>query len=190
MTEIVLFHHAQGLTPGVVGIADSWRAAGHTVHTPDLYEGHTYATLDEGMTHVRRVGFEAIQQAGAEAVEALPAELVYAGISLGVMAALPLALHRPGARGALLIAGFVPPSEFGPWPAGLPAQVHGMSGDPEFAESGDLAAAEEFAAAEASVELFVYPGDQHLFVDSSLPDFRPEPAALFGERTLAFLAGR
>lgn len=187
MAEIVLFHHAQGLTPGVVALAEGWRAAGHTVHTPDLYEGHTYGTLEAGMAHVRRVGFEAIQQAGAGAVEGLPAEVVYAGISLGVMAALPLAVNRPGARGALLLAGFVPPSEFGVWPPGLPAQVHGMAGDPEFAASGDLAAAEEFAAAEATVELFVYPGDQHLFVDSSLPDFRPAPAALCGERTLAFL---
>ncbi len=187
MTGVVLFHHAQGLTPGVLAIAQAWRDAGHTVHTPDLYEGHTYATLDEGMTHVRRVGFEAIQQAGVEAVAELPADLVYAGISLGAIPTMALAQNRAGARGALLIAGFVPPAEFGTWPPGLPAQVHGMSGDPEFADSGDLAAAEEFAAAEQAVELFVYDGDEHLFVDSSLPAFRPEPAALFGERALAFL---
>lgn len=187
MTEIVLFHHAQGLTDGVLALAGSWRSAGHTVHTPDLYEGHTYATLDEGMTHVRRVGFDAIVRAGTESVADLPEELVYAGISLGAMPAMALAIGRPGARGALLISGFVPPSEFGAWPAGLPAQVHGMAGDPEFAESGDLAAAQEFAASEPAVEVFTYPGETHLFVDSSLPDFDADAAAQFGERAAAFV---
>jgi dienelactone hydrolase len=188
VAEIVLFHHAQGLTTGVLALADSWRAAGHTVHTPDLYDGATYATLDEGMAHVRRIGFDTVQRTGADAVADLPGELVYAGMSLGVMAALPLAVNRPGARGALVVSGFVPPSEFGTWPAGLPAQVHGAAGDPEFADSGDLAAAEEFAAAEPAVEVFVYPGDSHLFADSSLPDFDPAAAATFGDRALEFLA--
>ena len=190
MTEIVLFHHAQGLTDGVLALARSWRDAGHTVHTPDLYEGHTYATLDEGMAHVRRVGFGAIADAGVEAVAHLPAALVYAGISLGAVPAMRLAVERPGAAGLVLVSGFVPASEFGTWPSGLPAQVHGMAGDPEFAESGDLDAAKQFAEAQEEVELFAYEGDQHLFTDSSLPDFRAEPAALFGERVAAFLAAR
>jgi dienelactone hydrolase len=187
LTEIVLFHHAQGLTPGVLEVAQGWRDAGHTVHTPDLYGGQTYETLDEGMAHVRRAGFEALQQAGVDVVRELGSELLYAGISLGVMPAQALAQNRPGARGALLCSACVPPEEFGGWPAGLPAQIHGMSEDPEFAGAGDLAAAQEFAAAEPSVELFLYPGDQHLFVDSSLSDFRADPAALFGQRVLTFL---
>ncbi len=49
MTEIVLFHHAQGLTPGIDAFADELRRAGHTVHTPDLYDGHTFDTLEEGL---------------------------------------------------------------------------------------------------------------------------------------------
>jgi dienelactone hydrolase len=190
MTDVVLFHHAQGLTEGVLALAQSWRDAGHTVHAPDLYEGHTYATLPEGMAHVRRVGFAEITQAGVDAVADLPAGLVYAGISLGAMPAMSAAQNRPGALGAVLISGFVPPSEFGEWPAGLPAQIHGMAGDPEFADSGDLAAAQEFAAEESAVEVFTYPGDAHLFIDSSLPDFDADASAALGERVSGFLQQR
>ncbi|MHA3701587.1 dienelactone hydrolase family protein [Jatrophihabitans sp. YIM 134969] len=190
MTEIVLFHHAQGLTTGVLELARSWREAGHTVHTPDLYEGKTYATLDEGMAHVRGVGFAEITQAGVGSAADLPSELVYAGISLGALPAMALAQNRPGAKGAVLISGFVPPEEFGTWPEGLPAQVHGMDADPEFAESGDLAAAQEFAASEPAVEVFTYPGATHLFVDSSLPDFDAAAASAFSERVLTFLQQR
>ena len=57
MTEIILFHHAQGLTSGLVAFAAELRRAGHTVHTPDLYDGHTFETLEEGVGYAKRVGF-------------------------------------------------------------------------------------------------------------------------------------
>ncbi len=187
MTEVVLFHHAQGLTAGVHEFADALRAAGHTVHTPDLYEGKTFATLDEGVAHVRGLGFETVIDRGVEAAAELPAEVVLAGFSLGALPVAKLAVSRPGARGALFLSGFVPPAEFGAWP-GIPAQVHGMAQDPEFADSGDLAAAQEFAAAESDAEVFVYPGSAHLFADGSLPSYDPAAAGRLTERVLAFLA--
>ena len=189
MAEIVLFHHAQGLTAGVVEFADTLRQAGHTVHTPDLYDGRTFDTLDDGMAYAGQVGFGEVAQRGLRAAEELPAEVVYAGFSLGVMPAQQLAQTRPGATGALLIYSFVAPAEFpGGWPAGLPAQIHGMDGDPFFAEEGDIDAARAFVAETPQAELFVYPGKAHLFADRSLSDYDEGAAALLTERVLAFLA--
>ena len=191
MAEVVLFHHALGLTSGVVGFADELRRAGHTVHTPDLFEGRTFGTLDDGLAHVADVGFGEVLQRGARAVEELPAGLVYAGFSLGVLPAQMLAQTRPGARCALLCHSCVPVSEFGAsWPAGVPVQVHGMDADPWFAEEGgDLDAARALVAeAPGDAELFLYRGDRHLFADSSLPGHDAPAAALLVERVLAFLA--
>ena len=190
MSEVLLFHHAHGLTTGVREFADRLTEAGHTVHTPDLYEGNVFATLEEGLAYAGKVGFGEVAQRGVRFAADLPAGLVYAGFSLGVMPAQELAQTRPGAAGALFYSSCVPVSEFGgSWPAGVPVQVHGKEGDPIFAEEGDLDAARELvAAAPAEAELFVYQGDQHLFADPSLPSsYDPEAAGLLTERTLAFL---
>ncbi len=187
MTEILLFHHAQGLTPGVHAFADRLRAAGHTVHTPDLYDGHTFDVLDDGLGYVRGIGFDTVLQRGAAAAADLPESLVYAGFSLGVLPTQALAQNRPGALGALALESFVPPAEFGAWPDGLPIQIHGMDGDPSFAGEGDLDAARAFVAECPSAELFLYPGDVHLFTDSSLPSYSPEQTDLLVERVLAFV---
>ncbi len=189
MAEVLLFHHAQGLTEGVVAFADRLRAAGHTVHTPDLYDGHVFAALDDGIAYAQEVGFDEIQQRGVRSADDLPAALVYAGFSLGVMAAQPLAQGRPGAVGALLCESCVPPSEFGSaWPAGVPVQVHGMDADPFFAGEGDIDAARALVAEVDDGELFTYPGDHHLFADSSLASYDADAAALLTERALTFLA--
>jgi dienelactone hydrolase len=188
MSEVVLFHHAQGLTPGVVAFADELRGAGHTVHTPDLYEGHTFETLEEGIGYAGTIGFEEVAKRGLGAVDALPADLVYAGFSLGVMPAQQLAQTRSGAKGALLIYSCLPSSEFGAgWPDGVPVQVHGMDGDPFFAGEGDLDAARALVEEADNAELFIYPGDQHLFADSSLASYDPAAARLLTQRVLAFL---
>lgn len=190
MAEIVLFHHVQGLTPGVTGFADTLRAAGHVVHTPDVFEGRTFPSIEEGMAFVQEVGFQAMFERGVAAVDGLPAELVYAGTSLGVGPAQQLAQTRPGARGALLFEACLPVEEFGAWPAGVPVQIHGMDADPFFADEGDIDAARALVAAVGpSAELFVYPGDRHLFADSSLASYDPAAAALLTERVLAFLDG-
>jgi dienelactone hydrolase len=189
MTDVLLFHHAQGLTPGVHAFAEQLGRAGHTVHTPDLYDGHTFDTLDEGIGYARSVGFDTIQQRGLAAAEGLPDDLVYAGFSLGVMAAQQLAQTRPGARGALLFESCVPPEEFGgPWPAGVRLQVHGMDADPIFAGEGDLDAARKLVAEVDGAELFLYPGDRHLFADASLTSYDAEAAEMLTQRVLKFLA--
>lgn len=192
MTEIVLFHHVQGLTTGMTAFADELRRAGHTVHTPDLLEGRTFATLDEGIAHAREVGFGVLLERGLAAAASLSAPSpVYAGFSLGVMPAQQLAQTRADARGALLFDACLPVAEFGErWPDGVPVQVHGMDADPLFTEEGgDLDAARDLVASTEQAELFLYPGDQHLFADSSLASYRPEAAALLLERVLRFLAG-
>jgi dienelactone hydrolase len=188
MAEILLFHHAQGQTEGFLAFADELRAAGHTVHAPDLYDGKTFADLDDGVGYAKEVGFGVIIERGAAAAEALPGELVYAGFSLGVMPAQMLAQTRPGARGALLLSAALPPEEFEtPWPEGVPVQIHMMDKD-EWAEE-DLPAARELVDNVENAELFLYPGDGHLFADSSLSDFDAEAAALLKERVLVFLDG-
>ncbi len=190
MAEVVLFHHVQGLTTGVVAFADELRRAGHSVGMPDLFEGRTFATIEEGMAYAGEVGFETLLERGVAAAEALaPGGAVYAGFSLGAMPAQQLAQTRAGARGALLFHACLPVSEFGQrWPAEVPVQVHGMDGDPYFAEEGgDLDAARELAASTEAAELFLYPGHEHLFADSSLPSYDVTAAALLTERVLGFL---
>jgi len=188
MAEVVLFHHAQGLTPGVAEFAEDLRRAGHTVHAPDLYDGRTFATLEEGLAYAEEVGFNEVTERGIQAAEALPTELVYAGFSLGLGPAQRLAQTRPGARGALLFYACLPVSEFGPsWPAGVPVQIHAMESDPEFDNGWDLPAAQALVEEAEDGELFLYPGDQHLFADSSLPSYDADAAALLGQRVLDFL---
>jgi len=188
MAEVLLFHHAQGQTAGFHAFADELRQAGHTVHTPDLLDGRTFDSIDEGMAYVQELGFGTIIARGDSAAAQLPSELVYAGFSLGVVPAQKLAMTRAGARGALFCYSCVPMSEFGgAWPAGVPVQVHGMDHDPYFIGEGDVEAARELVAAAEQGELFLYPGDQHYFADSSLPSYRPEAAALLTRRVLDFL---
>jgi dienelactone hydrolase len=191
MAEVVLFHHALGLTPGVVAFADELRRAGHTVHTPDLFEGRTFGSIEAGMAHAGEIGFpgEVIER-GTRAVEALPAGLVYAGFSLGVLPAQKLTQTRPGAQGALLFYSCVPVSAFGAWPEGVPVQVHGMDADPFFAGEGDVDAARELVSQAKDAELFLYAGDQHYFADSTLPSYDPDATALLLQRVLAFLRDR
>ena len=188
MAEVLFFHHAQGQTKGFLAFVDELRRAGHAVHTPDLYDGRTFDSLEEGLANVEAIGFETIVERGVRAAEALPAELVYAGFSLGVVPAQMLAQNRPGARGALLLHSCLPTSELGPgWPAGVPVQIHAMEKDPFFIEEGDIDAARALVEEAEQAELFLYPGEQHLFADSSLPSFDAEAAALLTRRVLDFL---
>jgi dienelactone hydrolase len=187
MAEVLLFHHAQGLTPGVLSFADELRAAGHVVHAPDLYDGKTFADLTEGVGYAKEVGFGTIAERGRLAAEGLPNEIVYAGFSLGVMPAQELAQTRPGAKGAVLFQSCFPPEEFGgPWPEDVPVQVHIMEED-EWAREGDLDAARELDATVESAQLFLYPGDRHLFTDESLPEYDEAAATLVKQRTISFL---
>jgi dienelactone hydrolase len=189
MADVVLFHHVQGLTEGVRRLADELRAAGHRVHTPDAFDGATYPSLEEGFAALRERDIPVTGAWADEAVAALPGELVYIGISLGVMAAQRLAQTRPGARAAVLLEACVPPSEFGAgWREGVPVQVHGMEQDPFFGLEGDLEAARELVTSVDDAELYVYPGDVHLFTDSSLPTYDEAATRQVIDRVLALLA--
>lgn len=188
MTEIVLFHHAQGLTSGVVALADRFEAAGHTVHLPDVYDGKTFPDLESGMANARSVGFQKLLDDAVASADGLPADVVYVGLSLGVLPAQQLAQTKPGARAAILLGSAVPAAEFGtPWPDGVPLQIHGMDADPVFVGEGDVDAARELVA-EAGAELFLYPGDGHLFIDNSLSDYDETAAEQAIERMLELLA--
>lgn len=188
MAEILLFHHAHGLTAGVRSFADDLREAGHTVHVPDLYEGRVFDSLEAGHGHAQEVGFGTILERGRAAADGLADGLVYAGFSLGVLPAQMLAQTRPHAKGALLFHSCVPTSEFGgAWPAGVPVQVHGMDADDFFVAEGDLDAARALVEAAPDAKLFLYPGREHLFADRSLPAYDAQAAALLTERVLRFL---
>ena len=192
MAELVLFHHVQGLTNGMVAFADDLRTAGHTVHTPDLFDGERPATVDDGVAHARSVGHDVLGERAHRVVADLPEALVYAGFSWGAGMAQRFAQTRPGARGALLYESCTPITgdwAFGPWPAGVPVQIHGMDKDPFFALEGDIDAAREVVETLGPqlAELFVYPGDRHLFADSSLPSYDADAAALLVQRSKDFL---
>jgi dienelactone hydrolase len=192
MAEVVLFHHVQGLTDGVLAFAEELRAGGHTVHTPDLFDGERPATIDDGIALVQSIGDEVLGERADRAVAGLPEGLVYAGFSFGGATAQRFAQTRPGARGALLYESCLPLTgdwAIGPWPDGVPVQIHGMDKDPFFALEGDLDAARELVEIVGPElgALFVYPGDQHLFTDSSLPSYDADATALVVQRSRDFL---
>jgi dienelactone hydrolase len=192
MAEVVLFHHVQGLTAGVRAFAEQLGEGGHTVHTPDLFKGELPATVEDGIALTRRIGDDTLEERVARVVADLPEAVVYAGTSWGAATAQRLAQTRPGAHGALLYEACIPLTgdwSFGPWPDGVRVQVHGMDQDPFFALEGDLDAARELVESVGPelAELFVYPGDQHLFTDSSLPSYDEKATALVVQRSRALL---
>ena len=183
MAEVVVFHHALGLTDAVRRFADALRAAGHTVYTPDLYDGRTFHTIDDGMAHSEELGgpITLVDRARA-AVVSLPSGAVYIGFSLGVLSAQSLAQTRPGARGAVLCYSALPLGEWGDnwpatWPNGVRLQLHILDGDEDFE------IAQRLATTVSGAELFVYPGSEHYFVEHDA-----QAAALLMERVLDFLA--
>ena len=188
MAELLLFHHAQGLTAGVRSFAERLCAAGHTVHVPDLYDGRTFDTFEEGIAHAGEVGFGTIIGRGGAAAEGLPEGLVYLGFSLGVLPAQMLAQTRAGAHAAVLFHSCVPPSEFGGWPFGVPLQIHIMDRDPLASPpETDLETARQLDAELEEATFFSYPGDAHLFADESLPSYDADAATQAEARVLELL---
>jgi len=186
MTTVMLFHHAQGLTDGVRWFAGELQSAGHEVTVPDLYEGATFPTINDGIAHAQQIGFGEILARGVAAAAGLPEGAVVGGFSLGGMPAQMIAQTRPGVRGAVLFHSAIPAAEFGDgWPTQVALQLHLSAEDPLGEE--DMAAAKVLAAEAADGVLYVYPGSGHLIADNSLPEFEPESAALILDRTKAFL---
>ncbi|MEO7125868.1 MAG: dienelactone hydrolase family protein [Nakamurella sp.] len=193
MAQVLLLHHVQGLTDGVRAFAEELRAAGNTVRAPDLFDGERPASVEDGIALVRSIGDDLLRERVKSIVAEVPSDMVYAGFSWGAGAAQELAQTRPGAQGALLYEACLPLTgdwAFGPWPDGVPVQIHGMDNDPFFALEGDIDAARELVAIVGSdlAELFVYPGDQHLFTDSSLPSYDADATALVLQRSCEFLS--
>lgn len=192
MATVVLFHHIRGLTDGVLGLAVHLRAAGHTVHTPDLFDGELPESITAGLDVAERIGDEVLTGRVEEAMAAQPDGVVVAGISWGVSVAQELAQRRPGVGGALFYEACMPITgqwSSGPWPDGVDVQIHGMDKDPFFAEEGDLEAAQELVAAlgPERAEVFTYPGGTHLFTDASLPSYDADATSLAVHRSLEFL---
>lgn len=192
MATIVLFHHVQGLTPGVQAMAGELRAAGHSVHTLDLFAGKLPKDLESGIRLANKLSEDKIQERVDKLFSKLPAELVYIGTSWGAALAQQCAQQRPGTVAAVLLESFVDLDaewSFGPWPENVPVQIHGMDEDPFFAKEGDLESAQNFVEGEGQdvAQLFTYPGNKHLFTDSSLPSHDPEARALVMERIIKFL---
>jgi dienelactone hydrolase len=182
MAEVVVFHHALGLTEPVRRFAAALRDAGHTVHTPDLFDGRTFDAIEDGMAHAEEIGFPlgVVDRARAE-VASLPSDLVYVGFSLGVLSAQSLAQTRPGARGAVLCYSALPLGEWGDdwpatWPDGVRLQLHIVEGDEDFGFAQTLATTVPVA------ELFVYPGTEHYFAEHD-----EQAATLLKHRVLALL---
>lgn len=192
MADVVLFHHVLGLTSGIEGFAELLRAGGHTVHTPDLFDGARFDTLEAGVHHAAgELGFAEVIARGTRAVEGLGPDLVYAGYSMGVLPAQQLAQTRPGAAGALFIASCVPVTEFtATWPAAVPVQVHAAEADPEFVDSGDIDAARELIGQAEQGEMFLYPGGAHFFADTSTPEYDAGATDTLLARVLQFLGSR
>lgn len=182
MSDVVVYHHSLGLTDGVRTFADAIRAAGHTVHTPDLYEGRTFETIEQGMAHAEELGFPAgIVDRGRAAAEPLPGDVYYVGLSLGALPAQSLAQTRPGARGLVLAYGALPLGQWGDswpaeWPEGVGLQLHSTDGDE------DVEIMQTLAATVPGAELFLYPGPEHLFAEHD-----DQQRALLVQRVLAFL---
>lgn len=182
MSDVVVYHHSLGLTEGVRLFADALGAAGHTVHTPDPYDGATFGTVEEGMARAEELGFpDEIVRRGRAAAEALPAEAYYVGFSLGAMPAQSLAQTRPGACGAVLAYGALPLGRWGDswpaeWPEGVALQLHSTEGDE------DVEIMQDLAATVPGAELFLYPGPDHLFAEKD-----DNQRTLLVQRVLSFL---
>ncbi len=190
MAQLLIFHHVLGLTSGVEAFANAIAVAGHDVITPDLFDGATFDSIEDGVAHAGGIGFETIAELGARHADQCGDALVVAGFSLGVLPAQRIAQQRAGVIGALLYHGAVPLSFFGEgedpaWPASVPVQIHIGADDPLAEE--DLPAAEEIVSRAEHGTLHLYPTDRHLVADVSSADYDADIAKLILERTLQFL---
>jgi dienelactone hydrolase len=194
MAEVVLFHSVLGLRSGVITAADRLRAARHTVHAPDLFDGEVFDDLDDGIRKEEELGYQEIARRAKEAITGLPEGLVFGGFSMGIAHAEVLAASTPGTLGVVLMHGAVPVEAlreyFGieRWPEGVPVQVHYAEGD-RWVEVEEEVAPLGVAAREAGAafEEYAYPGSGHLFADPDLPEYDCTSSEKMWERVLAFL---
>ncbi|MFI5618451.1 dienelactone hydrolase family protein [Streptomyces sp. NPDC051567] len=185
--NIMLFHSTYGLRPAVHEAADRLRAAGHQVQVPDLFEGRTFETAEEGMAHQDEIGRdELLKRAVLASAPFSDQGLVYAGLSFGGSVAQHLALADDKARGLLLLHGTADLEE-GASVDELPVQLH--IADPDPFETHDWLNAWylRMRRAGADVEIHRYPGAGHLFTDPGLDDYDAEAAERTWKAALGFL---
>ncbi len=193
MTGVALFHASLGVRRGVQDAAERLRAAGHEVLVVDQYDHQVFDDHEEADAFVESVGFPELMRRATAGVEALPDGFVAAGFSNGGGMAEYVATQRPVA-GVVMLSGALPVEMLGAdgWPVSVPAQIHYTAGDPRRRQQWVDTVAASIRAAGAPLEVFDYPGDGHLFTDSSLPgEYQPEEAQLLWDRVLTFapLAG-
>ncbi|RRD46733.1 dienelactone hydrolase family protein [Tessaracoccus sp. OH4464_COT-324] len=170
MTEIVLFHHALGLTDGVRQFADQLRSRGFAVRTPDLFEGRVFSSVEEAFQYVERVSCATLLQRAEESCVEIHGRIIFGGFSLGVVPAQHMMLAKPSI-GGLLFHGFTPfEADTSDWPQ-LPMHVYAMAEDPLFVGDGDIEAVREAQAVLPQLELHLFEGRKHLFTDSSTGDY-------------------
>ncbi|KPC81399.1 MULTISPECIES: dienelactone hydrolase family protein [Streptomyces] len=186
--NIMLFHSTCGLRPAVHASAERLRAAGHEVRVPDLFEGHTFETVEDGMAFKEQLGKdELLKRAVLAAAPYSDQGLVYAGFSFGASVAQTLALGDAKARGLLLLHGTSDIAENASVDE-LPVQLH--VADPDPFESHDWLTSWylQMQRTGADVEVYRYPGAGHLFTDPDLPDFDQAAAELAWKVAIGFLA--
>ncbi|MBB5118522.1 dienelactone hydrolase [Streptomyces eurocidicus] len=167
--------------------AERLRAAGHEVHVPDLYEGRTADTVEDGMAIKDEIGHEELLRRAIVAAAPLSDRgLVYAGFSLGGSVAQNLALGDEKARGLLLLHGTSDLAEDAAVDE-LPVQLHVADPDPFEPHDWLNAWYLRMRRAGAEVEVHRYAGAGHLFTDPELPDHDAEAAEAAWRVALAFL---
>ncbi|MFE4973105.1 dienelactone hydrolase family protein [Kitasatospora sp. NPDC056651] len=188
MAQIVLFHSAYGLRPAVRAAADRLRAAGHTVHTPDLFDGRTFESVEEAQEFQEELGGrdELLRRAVTASAPVSEGGLVYAGFSLGGAVAQNLALADEKARGLLLLHGTSDLREDAA--TEIPVQLHIAEPDPFEPEDWLNAWYLRMRRAGAEVEVHRYRGAGHLFTDPELPDYDEQAAERAWAASLDFLA--
>jgi len=187
---VVVFHSVLGLRPAIHKFAEYLREKGHTVYTPDSFDGETFNTIDEGARKRDSLGIPELINRAWAAVSKLPNDIVYAGFSLGAAPAELLAGTRPGARAAILMHGAIPLQMMGvaQWPS-VPAQIHYSPNDP-WVEAQEVESFSKSVRASAQTcEIFQYPGKGHLFDDNGSSDYDAVASITMRERVAHFLKG-
>lgn len=188
-THAVLFHSALGRRPAVLDWAGRLRAEGLAVEAPDLYDGHVYDDLEDGMAYGNGLGIPELVRRARVATAHVPGPVLYAGFSGGAAAALAALLARPeSACGALLMHGALPLAAFDAqqWPTGVPVELHYAEADPFVDQAAVDALRLDVEAAGGSYEVFTYPGNAHLFADPGTQEYDRAAAELMWERVSAF----
>ncbi|HET9181598.1 MAG TPA: dienelactone hydrolase family protein [Candidatus Angelobacter sp.] len=187
--HVVLFHSAYGLRPAVHDFADTLRSAGHTVVTPDLYDGEVFAERTDAIRKIQDLGFDAILERARASVAALPSQLVFAGFSNGGACAELLAATRPGARGAVLMHAPLMIRDLGyaAWPEHIPVQVHFSDKDPIKNQAVIEKLADKVRASGSRFEQFDYDAPGHLFADPAFPAYSAIATEAMTKHVIEFL---